>query len=184
MEYKIISSDVNNFFVEIKDETFDTKILFNYTPESNFLGLAVGCNYSYKGNPIGYLKDNGLLLTKIPGHVCRPLFAFDNTVIQAGPTLLENFEPQFDWKKEKFNAQDIVSGFHAHVGQKKSGNYVFGMTTKLSFQKIIQEYQSHNVQNAIKLPGLNKGSFYFKSRDYLIKEGLFPIPVALVIEHS
>lgn len=172
------------FLSEIKKGSFRTRIVFNFMPDQNFRGFAVGCNYSFKGSTLGYLKDNGLSLTKVIGKRKTSVLEIDDTVIQAGPTLVNCSEKLIEWRKEKFYSNQILKGFHAHIGIKKNGNILIGFTTEKTLGKIAKLYIENNALSAIKLPGLKTGSFYFKSSHQEIKRGLFPIPVALIIEQK
>jgi|694.fasta_scaffold09792_17 hypothetical protein len=182
MKYlKKINRD-HEFYAEIFRDTFRTRIVFDFMPDENFKGFAVGCNYSFCGNPIGYLKDNGKSLTNVTGKRKTSVFEIEDTVIQAGPTLVDCFEKMINWRKEGFISHDVLRGFHPHIGKKKTGNIILGYTTTKTPLSIAKQYMKFTVLSAIKLPGLRKGSFYFKSSHQEIKIGLFPIPVALIIE--
>jgi hypothetical protein len=156
--------------------------MFNFTPEPDFIGLAVGCNYSFKGHPIGYLKDNGMIISQINKNNQRCIMNIEDCIIQAGPTLVEEYEKFTNFSAEKFSTNEIVSGFHVHIGKKKMGNYIIGFTKKATMAQISEKYIDYHVLDAIKLPGHKKGSFYWKSKKQEIKLGLFPIPVALTFE--
>ena len=182
MEYKILNKTEDECFIEIIKDTFRTRIEFDWVPEENFKGVAVCCNYHFMGNPVGFIKDNGLVRSKNVGNRKRPLFVINDTIIQAGPTLISNCEMKKDYISEGFHSRHILSGFHAHIGVKKSGNYVLGFTKKTTFVELVNKYAALNVENAIKLPGYNKGMFLFQSTQQTIKEGLFPCPSALIFE--
>lgn len=183
MDYRILKNNENEFFIEITRETFRTRIEFEFTPEDDFRGVAISCSYDFKGHPIGYLKDNGLYLTKITGHSTRPLFHIDETSIQAGPTLVDNFEINKNFQKEGFSTNELISGFHPHIGQKKLGNYVLGFTKKNTLSEIAKKYkEEYTCQYAIKLPGEKRGGFYFRSSSQTVSEGCLPIKVALIFE--
>lgn len=182
MEYQILKHNDEEFFCEFFRDTFRSRILFNFTPDENFRGLAVGCNYSFKGHPIGFLKDNGLIISQVNKNNQRCIMNIEECAIQAGPTLVEDYEKFTKFIAEKFSTNDIVSGFHVHIGKKRLGNYIIGYTNKSTMSQISEKYISYNVLDAIKLPGLKKGSFYWKSSKQEIKLGKFPIPVALTFE--
>jgi hypothetical protein len=182
VEYKILKNNDEEFFIEIQKNTFSHKILLDFTPDDDFYGLAICCNYHYKGHPVGFLKDNGLVVSTIPGKKMRPGFEIENTIIQAGPTLIENFDHKKNYKDEGFCTHDIISGLHVHIGQKKFGNFIVGLTRKSTLSEIIQKYDDFSVQNAIKLPGGKQAGFYFRSSHQIIQEGLIPMPVALIFE--
>ena len=183
MEYKIWKNNENEFFVELIKNKFRTRIEFDFVPPDDFKGIAVSCNYDYKGHPIGFLKDNGLVLSNITGRVSRPIFDIDETYIQAGPTLVENHEINKDFLREGFSAGEIISGLHAHIGNKKTGNYVLGFTRSNTLSEIANKYKSdYHCQYAIKLPGFKRCGFYFKSSNQTIKVGTFPIKAALIFE--
>jgi hypothetical protein len=182
MEHKILKHNEEECFIELINNDFRTKIEFNFNPNENFKGLAVCCNYHYKNHPVGYLKDNNLILSKITGHKHRATFDIGDTTIQAGPTLIENYEKKRAFKEENISTKQIVSGFQVHIGMKKSGNIIIGYTEKNTLKEITLKYEEYHCQNAIKLPGRDCGSFYWKSTMQEIKKGLFPIPVALIFE--
>ena len=182
MEYQILRHNDDEFFCEFSRNSFRSRVLFDFTPEPNFVGLAIGCNYSFKGHPIGFLKDNGLIISQINKNNQRCVMEVDNCTIQAGPTLVEDYEKFTKFAAEKFSTNDYVSGFHVHIGKKKMGNFVIGFTRKATMAQISDKYIEFKALDAIKLPGHKKGSFYFKSSKQEIKEGLFPIPVALTFE--
>jgi len=182
MDYEILRNNQEEFISEIKSNTFRTRIVFDFEPEKKFKGFAVGCNYSYKGNPLGFLKDNGKKLTTTIGKRKTSVFEIEDTVIQAGPTLIDCQEKMIEWRKEYFYSNEIIKGFHAHIGVKKNGNILIGFTDNKTLGKIADIYLEYHALSAIKLPGHNVGSFYFKSRVQEIKRGLFPIPIALIIE--
>ena len=184
MDYKIISNSEEECFIEVIKNSFRTRIELDWTPEKNFSGVAVGCNYSFKGHPVGFLKDNGLVRSVIDGRRQRAVFCVDetDTIIQAGPSLLIDEEPQKDFKAGGFATHFILSGLHSHIGKKKNGNYIIGFTNKLTFNQMIEKYQSLQAEDAIKLPGLKYCSYIFQSRMQTVKHGLFPIPVALIFE--
>lgn len=184
MEYKIITNSDEECFIEITKNTFRNRIEFNYTPPEDFYGVAIGCNYSYKGHPLGFIKDNGSIVSQINGKTQRGLFCINetDTIIQAGPSLLIDNEPQKDYKAEGFSSHFILSGLHSHIGKKKSGNYILGFTKLLTFNQMIEKYQTLFVEDAMKLPGLKLCSFYFANTRQEIKHGTFPIPVALIFE--
>lgn len=184
MDKKILLISDEECFIEITKNTFRNRIEYDWTPEENFEGVAVGCNYSFKGHPIGFLKDNGDVKSKIDGRRQRAVFCIDETetIIQAGPSFLIDNEPQKDFKKEGFATHYILSGLHCHIGRKKSGNYVVGFTSNLTFNQLIAKYQELNVDDAIKLPGLKQCSFYATTSKSTLQHGLFPIPVALIFE--
>jgi len=58
MNYKILTQSEDELFIEVTRATFRTRIVFDFVPDKDFYGIAVGCNYSFKGNPVGFLKDN------------------------------------------------------------------------------------------------------------------------------
>jgi len=180
MEYRYWEHNDDNFFIELTKGAFSTKIKMNFEPPEDFIGLAVGCNYHYNGHPIGYLKDNGLLIQQIKGKETG-LFVIDDTIIQAGPILVEDDYPRKDYREQGFSATHILSGLQVHIGQKKSGNILIGMTKKNTYAQIIKKYCDYNTTYALKLPGRNQGSFYYKSEFKEVREGLFPIPCALVL---
>lgn len=121
MEYKIITNSDEECFIEITKNTFRNRIEFDYTPPEDFYGVAIGCNYSYKGHPLGFIKDNGSIVSQINGKTQRGLFCINetDTIIQAGPSLLIDNEPQKDYKAEGFSSHFILSGLHSHIGKKK-----------------------------------------------------------------
>ena len=180
MDYTIHRNNQDEFLIEILRDSFSTKIAFDFDPGNNFYGLAVCCNYHKNGHPVGLLKDNGLIVSKIEGKKFRPSFEVGNSVIQAGPTLIENFEKQKRVKAEEFSTGEIVSGIHVSIGQKKFGNYVIILTKNASLGEITEKLAAMNCQNAIKLPGLKQVGFYFRSTHQVVKYGNFPMPVALV----
>ena len=184
MDYRIIANSEDECFIEVVKNSFRTRIDLDWTPEENVSGVAVGCNYNFKGHPVGFLKDNGLVRSVINGRRQRGVFCIEDTdtIIQAGPSLLINEEPQKDFKAEGFATHFILSGLHSHIGRKKSGNYIVGFTSKLTFNQMIEKYQSLNAEDAIKLPGLKYCSFIFQSTMQTVKHGLFPVPVALIFE--
>lgn len=182
MDYRFLSKTEDELFIEVTRNTFRTRIEFDYTPAEDFKGIAVCCNYSFMGNPIGYIKDNGLTRNQISGFKNRPLFQIEDTIFQAGPSLIKDGEPFKDYKSEGFHERFILSGFHAHIGRKDSGNLVIGFTKKMTFVSMVNKYASLNVVEAIKLPGHNKGAFCFKSKFQTISEGTIPMPVALILE--
>jgi hypothetical protein len=184
MEYRVLSFSDEECFIEISKNTFRTRIELNWSPDEDFTGIAVGCNYNFKGHPVGFLKDNGLIVSQIDGRRNRGIFEISdtNTIIQAGPSLVIDKEPQKDFKKEGFATHYILSGLHSHLGKKKSGNYVVGFTKKKTFNQMIKKYQELNAEDAIKLPGLKSCSFLFKTKARTYQEGVFPIPVALIFE--
>ncbi len=182
MEYRILEKNDDDFFLEITRESFRTRIEFDFTPPDDFKGIAVCCSYSFKGNPVGYIKDNGLVRNPISGYKQRPLFQIEDTIIQAGPSLIKNSEPFKDYLSEGFDQRMILSGFHAHIGRKTSGNIVIGFTKKTTFVNLVNKYASLLTTEAIKLPGLGKGGFYFRSKHQTIQEGVFPLPAALILE--
>jgi hypothetical protein len=180
VRYRYWDQDEDIFFIEFTKDTFKTKIKFDFTPDESFLGLAIGCNYHYNGNPIGYIKDNGLVMQQIKGKDTG-IFIIENTVVQAGPILVENSKARIDYRAQGFSASQIISGLQIHIGEKKSGNILVGMTKQSTYRQIVDKYLDHNVDYALKLPGLKQGSFYYKSQHKEISEGLFPIPCALII---
>jgi hypothetical protein len=182
MQYTIFKNTPDEFISEITAKSFRTRIVFDFEPYDGFKGFAVGCNYSYKGNPLGFLKDNGKNLTQTIGKRKTSVFEIDDTVIQAGPTLVDCQEKLIEWKKENFYSNEIIKGFHVHIGIKKNGNILMGFSENRTLGKIANLYLEHHALSAIKLPGLKVGSFCFKSMSQEIKKGLFPIPVALIIE--
>ena len=182
MDYRIIENNEEGIFIEVPDGTFRTRIELNFDPPSDFHGIAVGCNYNYKGHPIGKLIDNNLVIGKIQAKTNHCTFEVGYSEIQAGPTLIENFTKQNKIKNEGFSNRQIAGGLHMHIGKKKFGNYIIGCTYNLTFRKIADKYEELNAQNAIKLPGLENGSFLFKNKVNELRRGVFPIPVALVIE--
>jgi len=184
MDYYILSDNDKEFFIEINKDTFRTRIEFNWIPEENFKGVAVGCNYNFKGHPVGFLKDNGIVKRLIEGKKNRAIFTIKetDTIIQAGPRLIKDFEPVKDYRSEGFASHDILSGLHCHIGKKKSGNYLVGFTENFTFNQIINKYQDLRAEEAIKLPGLKSCSYVFKSRVQNIQYGVIPIPVALIFE--
>lgn len=182
MEHKLLKHNEDEFFIEIIRDTFRTKIMLNYEPDEKFKGIAVACNYHFKGHPIGYLRDNNLVIKQIDGRVQRATFEIGESAIQAGPTLVENFEPIRNFKSEGFATHYILKGLHSHIGLKKSGNIIFGFTRNNTLKEITDKYIDLHVQNAIKLPGLKQCSFFCNLGAQYVKEGAFPIPVALVIE--
>ena len=121
MEYRYWEQNSENFFIELKKGTFMTKIKLNFTPPDDFIGLAVGCNYHYMGHPKGYLRDNGLVIQQIKGKETG-IFKIDDTIIQAGPILVEDGVQAINYLKQGFASHSIVSGLHVHMGEKKSGN--------------------------------------------------------------
>ncbi len=184
MQYKIVESSEDTFMMEITQNSFRTRIELDWTPEENFKGVAVSCNYHFKGHPIGFLKDNRLIRKQIDGRKQRALFSIDDTesMIQAGPSLIVNGEPKKNFKDEGFATHYILKGLHAHIGRKNSGNYILGFTEKCTFNEMIKKYEDLHCEHAIKLPGLKQFSFYFKSVKQTIQKGVFPIPVALIFE--
>jgi hypothetical protein len=182
MDYKIIKNTENEFFVEVDKDSFRTKIVFDFIADENFKGIAVCCSYNFKGQAVGFLKDNGLIVSKVHGKHNRPIFRIDDTIIQAGPTLLENFEPSKRYQEEGFSSHEILKGTHTHIGQKKFGNYIIGFTKDSTLSEIIKKYQEFNVQNAIKLPGLKQVGFHFKSSHQVISVGSTPMSAALIFE--
>lgn len=182
VNHKLLTHNEDEFFIEIVRDTFRTKIMMDFEPDENFKGIAVCCNYHFKGHPIGYLRDNNLVIKQIDGRMQRATFEIGESVIQAGPTLVENFEAVRDFKSEGFATHYILKGLHSHIGLKKSGNIVFGFTRKNTLKEITDKYMDLSTQNAIKLPGLKQCSFFCNLGTQYIKEGVFPIPVALVIE--
>jgi hypothetical protein len=184
MQYRIIKNTQDTFLMEITQNSFRTRIEFDWTPEEDFKGVAVCCNYHFKGNPIGFLKDNRLIRKQIDGKTERALFKIEDTdsMIQAGPSLIVEGKPKKNFKDEGFATHHILKGAHAHIGIKNSGNYVIGFTEQCTFNEMINTYQELNCLNAIKLPGLKQFSFYFKSVKQKIEKGVFPIPVALIFE--
>jgi hypothetical protein len=180
MEYTIHRNNEDEFLIEIQKDSFSTKIVFDFEPDENFYGLAICCNYHKNGHPIGFLKDNGLIVSGIEGKKFRPSFEVGDSVIQAGPTLIENFIQQKRYKEEEFSTGEIVPGLHLSIGQKKFGNYVVLLTRKAALNVITEKLEKMSCQNAIKLPGLKKIGFYFRSKHQIVKEGLFPMPVALI----
>jgi len=184
MEYTIHRNNEDEFLIEIQKDSFSTKIVFDFEPGDNFYGLAICCNYHKNGHPIGFLKDNGLIMTKIEGKKFRPIFEVGNSIIQAGPTLLENFQIQKRFKEEEFSASELSPGCHVSIGQKKFGNYIVLLTKKCLLSGITKKLDEMNCQNAIKLPGLNQVGFYFRSTHQIVKAGNLPMPVALIFEPS
>jgi hypothetical protein len=182
MNYTILKNTEEEFFVEIERNTFRTKIIFDFIPEEDFKGIAICCSYNFQGKAIGFLKDNGLIVHKIDGKPNRPIFHIDDTIIQAGPTLIENFEPVRNFQTEGFSTHDILSGPHAHIGQKKFGNYILGFTKSCTLSEITKKYQDYNIQNAIKLPGLKQVGLYFKSSHQTVSFGNLPMTAALCFE--
>jgi len=184
MNYRIRENSSKAFLIELKLNTFRTRIEFNYTPPENFSGIAVACNYNFRGHPIGFIKDNGLVKRQFDGHRHRSLFYKYDTCIQAGPALIKDSKAcgHKDFVKESFSTHYIVGGFHSHIGRKKSGNIIIGCTYEDSLVKIIKRYKKIHATEAIKLPGLSQASFYCNIKQYTLKEGVFPIPVALVFE--
>jgi len=182
VEYQILKHNDEEFFCEFYRGTFRCRILFDFLPDENFRGLAIGCNYSFNGHPKGFLKDNGLIISQVNTSNKRCIMNIEDCAIQAGPTLVEDFEKFTKYLAEKFSTNDTVSGFHVHIGKKKMGNYIVGFTKSANLSQISDKYIAYNVLDAIKLPGLKKGSFYWKSSRQEIKLGKFPIPVALTFE--
>ena len=182
MEYTIHKNNEDEFLMEIQKDSFSTKIVFNFEPDDSFYGLAICCNYHKNGHPIGFLKDNGLIITKIDGKKFRPIFEVGNSIIQAGPTLLENFVHQRKFKEEEFSACDLSPGYHVSIGQKKFGNYIILLTKKAGLTEITNKLDDAGCQNSIKLPGLNKLGFYFRSTHQIVKAGNLPMPVALIFQ--
>lgn len=182
MEYRYHEQTEDSFFIEFTQDTFRTKIVLNFEPDEDFIGLAVCCNYNYNGHPIGYLKDNSQVIQQIKG---KNTFIFDigDTGFQAGPTLVEDFKPRMDYREQGFSAGHILSGLQVHIGRKKFGNILIGMTKKLTYRQLVDKYVSYTIEDAIKLPGGKQaGAFYYKSDHKEVKEGTFPIVCALVIE--
>ena len=183
MNYIILKNTEEEFFLEIEKNSFRNKIMFDFVPEENFKGVAICCSYNFKGKAIGFLKDNDLIVHKIKGKENRPLFYIDkSTIIQAGPTLIKNFKPIKKYQEEGFSTHDILKGPHAHIGQKKSGNYILGFTKSCTFSEIIKKYEHYNAENAIKLPGLNQIGLYFKTKKQTICIGNLPMTAALCFE--
>ncbi len=182
MDYRVLEKTEDQCFIEVIKDTYRTRIEFDYTPSEDFKGIAVCCSYSFKGNPVGYLKDNGLVRNGISGYRQRPLFELGDTIIQAGPSLIKEGEPFKDYLSEGFDQRAILSGFHAHIGRKESGNIVVGFSKKLTFVSMVNKYAELFTTEAIKLPGHKKGAFYFKSKYRIVKEGVYPTPAALIIE--
>lgn len=183
MKYTIYKNNPQGFFMELADGTYRTKILFNFTPDDTFYGVAVGCSYLKNNHPVGYLKDNDKLVTQIPGKEERPYFTIGGTVIQAGPTLIKDKIPlRRKYTTEGFSSHDVVAGIHCHIGRKKSNNLIIGMTREATFSDIVTHYEEFHCENAIKLAGLKSARFYFRSRIQKIQEGEFPFPVALVFQ--
>ena len=121
MQYQILKHNDAEFFCEFTRNTFRSRVIFDFTPEKDFKGLAIGCNYSFKGHPIGFLKDNGLIISQIQKSNQRCVMIVDDCAIQAGPTLVEDFEIFTNYKAEKFSARELLKGFHVHIGKKKIG---------------------------------------------------------------
>ena len=140
MQYRILTKSEEECFIEVTENTFRTRIEFDYTPEEDFYGIAVCCNYHFKGHPIGYLKDNGLVKKQIDGYKNRPIFTIEDTIIQAGPTLIKNEFPHKDYISEGFSAHQILKGFQCHIGKKQSGNYVLGFTKNYKFSDLCNKY--------------------------------------------
>ncbi len=183
VEYRIWKNTEEECFIELTKDKFRTRIEFNWSPPENFRGIAVSCNYDYKGQPIGFLKDNGKLLPTAIGHETRPIFNIDETYFQAGPTLVENFEINKSFSKEGFSTNELIAGLHAHIGNKKYGNFVVGFTKSLKLYDIANKYKKeHSCQYAMKLPGFKRCAFYFASSNQVIKIGTFPIAAALIFE--
>lgn len=184
MEYNILCHNKEEMFIELTRETYRTRIEFNWTPEENFHGIAVCCNYHYKGHPLGYLKDNALVRRQVDGKKQRGIFIIPdtNTVIQAGPKFLESNVVNKNFRKEGIATHEILKGFHVHIGKRKSGNIIVGYTLNSTFSQIIKKYRDMFVYDAIKLPGHRNGSFILRTRLQYIQHGLVPIPVALIFE--
>lgn len=183
MDYNFLRRDPDEVFIEIVSGSFRTRIEFDWTPEDDFEGVALVCNYHFKGHAIGLIKDNGLMISTIPGKKERPVFKIPETesLIQAGPVLVKDYEPIYNSKG--FASKSILSGPHCHIGRKRSGNYIVGFTRKYTPLEIANKYKELNAQEAIKLPGMEKSvGFYFKSRLRTLKEGTIPFPVALIFE--
>lgn len=182
MDYNILSKNDKECFIEIVRDTFRNRIEFNYTPDDNFKGIVVCCNYSFKNHPVGFIKDNGLIRSNIMGYQKRPIFEINDTIIQAGPTLIRDSEAFMDYESENIDPRRILSGYHAHIGYKKSGNIIVGYTADYSLRMIVNRYLDLHAVDAIKLPGLKEGAFYFSSTVQTLKTGIYPIPAALVFE--
>ena len=184
MDYRFLSKTNEECFIELTENTFRTRLAFNFKPSEDFIGIAVCCNYHFKGHPLGYLKDNGLVMRQIEGHRKRACFAIGDTIIQAGPALIVNGQKKKnkEYIEEEFSTHYILKGLHVHIGRKKSGNIVVGFTHNLTFGQIIDKYDNLNTTEAIKLPGLKQGSFVFKSKSQTITSGLEIMPIALIFE--
>lgn len=184
MEYNILKHNKEEMFVELTRQTYRTRIEFNWVPEENFSGVAVCCNYHYKGHPLGYIKDNSLVMRQIDGKKQRGIFLIPdtNTVIQAGPKFIESNITNKDFKKEGIATHEILKGFHVHLARRKSGNLIVGYTLNSTFHEIIAKYRNIHVYDAIKLPGHKNGAFIFKTKAQYVQYGLVPIPVALIFE--
>ena len=184
VDYRFLSKTNEECFIELTENTFRTRIAFNFKPDDDFIGIAVCCNYHFKGHPIGHIKDNGLILRQIDGYKKRACFAIGETAIQAGPALIEEgkCKKNKEYFKEGFATHHILKGLHVHIGQKKSGNTDIGFSNNLTFGEIIKKYENLNTIEAIKLPGLKRGAFLFQSKVQKISQGLETIPVALIFE--
>ena len=182
MNYVFISKNDQECFIEFEIDTFRTRIEFNFTPDDNFKGLAISCCYSFKNHPIGFIKDNGLIRTETIGYRQRPLFEINDTMFQAGPTLISESKPFKDFTNEGFDERKILSGFHAHIGRKQSGNIIVGYSANYTLGQMINRYQELFAVEAIKLPGLKEGAFFFRSSRQTIKAGFYPMPCALIFE--
>jgi hypothetical protein len=184
MECKIITNSDEECFIEITKNTFRNRIEYDWTPDENFIGLAVACNYNFKGHPLGFLKDNGKIKSQISGNKKRAIFQIEETetMIQAGPTLVRDFQATKNFKEEGFSSHYILSGPHSHIGRKKNGNYILGFTSKHTFNQMISEYLDFKVDDAIKLPGLASCCFFIRTKNKTIQQGAFPAPVVLIFE--
>lgn len=184
MVYNILSSDKDDFAIRISPKTFRTRIEFNWTPPKNFYGIAVVCNYHYLGHPVGVLHDNNLVVTQVRTAIPRPTFEIGDTVIQAGPTLVQDGKrmKRKHGFTEGFHKRNLKIGFHTYIGITGGGSIVLGYRKHTNIRGLCEKCLAYNTKEAIKLPGLKQGGFVFNNRQTHIKIGPDVFPAALIIE--
>jgi hypothetical protein len=125
--------------------------------------------------PIGWFRNGKWIrLDAIPGPQLRPHFEFCGALVQAGPTLFEEGNPDWGWRlyaeNEKFRPDALRKAAHNALGETEHDKIVVGHFPNHTLDQIAQTMRKHCVR-AMKCDG--GGSAYLKVGEIVRGERLY-----------